>query len=193
MSHSKPIYALCDFELLEKYNFSLSSYLEKISLYDIVYIQYRDKANSLEIQKQNVEYLKKHTNIPIIINDSLELLKVADGLHVGQEDLEELSKSLKLPPENTIKFIKKTNHNKIIGLSTHNEKEILEANKFEIDYIGLGAYRTTTTKDVSNMLGEKASYLAKISSHPVGLIGGVKIDDDVENISYNVIGSGLLK
>lgn len=193
MSHKSSIYALCDFELLEQYQFTLHSYLEKISSYNIVYIQYRDKKNSLDTQKQNVEFLKTHTNIPIIINDSLELLKVADGLHIGQEDLDVLSQNLKLSRENTIKFIKKTNQNKILGLSTHNEKEILEANGYALDYIGLGAYRTTTTKDVSNMLGEKASYLAKISAHPVGLIGGVKLDDNVENISYNVIGSALLK
>ncbi len=192
MSHSKPIYALCDFELLTKYNYTIQAYIEKISNFDIVYIQYRDKQNTIEIQKQNITLLKSLTDIPIIINDSLELLKLADGLHIGQEDLDELCSELKLSQENSIQFIKKTNQNKIVGLSTHNEKEILQANRFELDYIGLGAYRNTTTKDVSSRVGEKASYLAKMSIHPVGLIGGVKLDDDVENISYNVIGSGLL-
>ncbi|HFU76529.1 MAG TPA: thiamine phosphate synthase, partial [Arcobacter sp.] len=83
--------------------------------------------------------------------------------------------------------------NKIFGLSTHNEKEILEANSFELDYIGLGAYRQTNTKDVSTILGDKASYLAKISTHPVGVIGGVRIDDVIEDVSYYVIGSDLLQ
>jgi thiamine-phosphate pyrophosphorylase len=193
MSHNKPIYALCDFELLEKFHFTLFSYLERLSFYNIVYIQYRDKINSFDIQKENIEFLKSHTNIPIIINDSLELLKSTDGLHLGQEDLDSLSRKLNLSRENTIKFIKKTNQNKIIGLSTHNEKEILEANSFELEYIGLGAYRDTSTKDVSNILGDKAEYMAKMSQHPVGLIGGVKINDEIPNISYNVIGSDLLK
>jgi thiamine-phosphate pyrophosphorylase len=192
MSHSKPIYALCDFELLTKYNYTIQSYIKKISNFDIVYIQYRDKKNSLEFQKNNIELLQSLTTIPIIVNDNLELLKVADGLHLGQEDLEELSTKLNLSKEKTIQFIKKTNQNKIVGLSTHNEKEILYANTLDLDYIGLGAYRATSTKDVSSIVGQKASYLAKISHHRVGLIGGVSLDDDVENISYNVIGSALL-
>lgn len=60
-------------------------------------------------------------------------------------------------------------------------------------YIGLGAYRSTSTKDVSNILGDNISYLAKISRHPVGAIGGVKIEDNIKHITYNVIGSSLLK
>ncbi|NQY93947.1 MAG: thiamine phosphate synthase, partial [Campylobacteraceae bacterium] len=91
----------------------------------------------------------------------------------------------------SIKLIRKKIGNKILGLSTHNEIEILEANTFDIDYIGLGAYKTTTTKDVKNQLGEKLPYLAKISKHPVCAIGGVKINDIIENTSYNVIGSGM--
>jgi hypothetical protein len=91
---------------------------------------------------------------------------------------------LNLSKEKTIQFIKKTNKNKIVGLSTHNETEILEANGFSLDYIGLGAYRDTSTKDVSNVLGKRCSYLAKISRHPVGLIGGVKLEDRVANISF---------
>jgi len=193
MSHSKQIYALCDFELLQKYNFTLEKYLNKLKNYNIAFIQYRDKINSLELQTQNIKFLKEHCDIPIIINDNVELLKVADGLHLGQEDLESLSLKYKLPKNNLIKFLKKTNPNKILGLSTHNEKEILEANTFELDYIGLGAYRNTNTKDVSSIVGENASYLAKISKCPVGLIGGVKITDDVDNIAYNVIGSALFE
>jgi len=189
MLHNK-IYALCDAELLKKFNFSISQYLEQIKQHNIIYIQYRDKINSIQIQKQNILLLKNNTNIPIIINDKLELLEFADGLHLGQEDIKGIVGNDK---ETSIKVIRKKYPNKIIGLSTHNELEILEANKLDLDYIGLGAYRMTNTKDVSNILGEHISYLAKISIHPVGAIGGVRIEDNIENVSYNVIGSGLLK
>ena len=193
--HKQKIYALCDFELLQSYNITLTQYLQRIQNYDIVYIQYRDKINSTEIQKQNIVLLKSLTNIPIIINDKLELLQYADGLHLGQEDfLRVKNEELKLKDNELVfKLLRKKYPNKIFGLSTHNELEILEANKLDLDYIGLGAYRTTNTKDVTNILGNNISYLAKISKHPVGAIGGVKIDDEIENIAYNVIGSGLLK
>ncbi len=189
------IYALCDFELLNKYNFSLLQYLKHIEQYNIVFIQYRDKLNSLETQKKNLLLLKQNTNIPIIVNDNLELLDFADGLHLGQEDFFQMkNEKLKMKSDELVfKFLRKSYPNKIFGLSTHNEMEILEANKFDLDYIGLGAYRDTNTKNVAQILGDKISYLAKISKHPVGAIGGVKIDDNIPNITYNVIGSGLLK
>jgi len=184
----KQIYALCDYQTLEKFDISLEKFLEICHTHDTAYIQYRDKINSLEIQKQNIDFLKQNTNIPIIINDKLELLDFADGIHLGQEDIDSLlgnSKHLSL------QFIRKKYPNKIIGLSTHNELEILEANNLDLDYIGLGAYRSTNTKDVDNIIGDNMSYLAQISKHPVGAIGGVKLDDDIKNVSYNVIASGL--
>jgi thiamine-phosphate pyrophosphorylase len=190
----KSIYALCDFASLQKYDVSQEKFLQICSKFDVAYIQYRDKLSSIEDQKKNLFFLQSNTNIPIIINDKLELLEYANGLHMGQEDVDELQESMKLKDRETLfKFLRKKYPDKIFGLSTHNEKEILETNILPLDYIGLGAYRQTSTKDVSNLLGDKISYLAKISKHPVGAIGGVKIEDNIENIRYNVIGSDLLK
>jgi len=186
----KKIYALCDYQTLKKFDVSLERFLQICHSYDTIYIQYRDKINSLEIQKQNILYLKSHTNIPIIINDKIELLQFADGIHLGQEDIEAFIGDSKTT---SLQFIRKKYPKKLIGLSTHNEMEILEANTLDLDYIGLGAYRSTDTKDVKNQLGDNISYLAKISKHPVGAIGGVRVDDEIEYISFNVIASGLLK
>lgn len=184
----KKIYALCDYQTLEKFGISLEKFLQICGTHDTVYIQYRDKINSLEIQKQNILYLKNNTKIPVIINDKIELLSYADGIHLGQEDIE---KYLGNSKKTSLQIIRKNYPNKIIGLSTHNELEILEANNLDLDYIGLGAYRITSTKEVGNMLGENISYLAQISKHPVGAIGGVRVDDDIKHVSFNVIASGF--
>ena len=62
----------------------------------------------------------------------------------------------------------------------------------DIDYIGLGAYRATDTKSEAKVLGDKLLEIAKLSTHPVGVIGGVTLDDNFEDyIAYKVIGSGL--
>ena len=82
--------------------------------------------------------------------------------------------------------------NKILGLSTHNKEEILKANKMDLDYIGLGAYRPTTTKDVSSIGGEELLKIAKLSIHPVAIIGGVRLDDELD-VKYKVIGSDICK
>ena len=191
----KKIYVLCDYQTLLSRNITLKEFLQICAKYDIIYIQYRDKISDIKTQKENLLFLKSNTNIPIIINDKLELLDYCDGLHLGQEDLSKVkSEELKVKSDEVLfNILRKKYPNKIFGISTHNEMEILEANKLPLDYIGLGAYRQTDTKNVSNILGTKISYLAKISKHPVCAIGGVKIDDDIPNITYNVISSGLYK
>ncbi len=181
------LYVLCDYETLLKKNISLENFVDLCKKKDVKILQYRDKISSLEIQKNNLLYLKKQLNIPIIINDKIELIEFADGLHLGQEDLEKIHKDKKL----AVKLVRLKIKDKLLGLSTHNEIEILEANELVIDMIGLGAYKNTSTKDVSTILGYKISYLAKISKYPVCAIGGVKIEDLIENIRFNVVGSGL--
>ncbi len=181
------LYVLCDYETLLKKNISLEKFVNLCKKKDVKIIQYRDKISSLEEQKINLLYFKSQLNIPIIINDKIDLIDFADGLHVGQEDLQAINKDKKL----AIKLIRLKIKDKLLGLSTHNELEILEANGLNLDMIGLGAYKNTSTKDVSTILGDKISYLAKISKHPVCAIGGVKIDDIIENIKFNVVGSGF--
>ena len=181
------LYVLCDYETLLKKNISLKFFVDLCKKKDVKIIQYRDKISSLQEQKTNLLYLKSQLNIPIIINDKIELIEFADGLHLGQEDLEKIHKDKKL----AIKLVRLKIKDKLLGLSTHNEIEILEANELEIDMIGLGAYKNTNTKDVSTILGSKISYLAKISKHQVCAIGGVKVEDIIENIRFNVVGSGF--
>ncbi len=181
------LYVLCDYETLQKKSITLEKFVQLCHEKDVKLVQYRDKISSIDEQKNNLLYLKNSLNIPIIINDKIELIQYADGLHLGQEDFEKIHKDKKL----AIKLIRIKIKDKLLGLSTHNEKEILEANTLPLDMIGLGAYKTTNTKDVSTILGDKISYLAKISKHPVCAIGGVKASDDIENIKFNVVGSAF--
>ncbi|AXK49371.1 thiamine phosphate synthase [Aliarcobacter trophiarum LMG 25534] len=182
------LYVLCDYESLLKRDLTLHDFLKIIKKYDIKLLQYRDKVSSLETQKENLLLLKQNLNIPIIINDKLELIDYADGLHLGQEDFLKINKDKKI----ATKLLRAKLKDKLLGLSTHNEFEILEANSLELDMIGLGAYKSTNTKDISNILGDKLSYLAKISKHPVCAIGGVKPQDIIENVKFNCVGSAIL-
>lgn len=184
---SNLLYILCDFETLQKKSLNLENFVQICKKLDVKVVQYRDKISSNSIQKQNLLYLKQNLNIPIIINDKIDLIEFADGLHLGQEDFEKIHNNKKI----ATKLIRKKIGKKLLGLSTHNEIEILEANDLDLDMIGLGAYRNTSTKDVSTLLGDKISYLAKISKHPVCAIGGVKIEDKIENIRFNVVGSAI--
>ena len=182
------LYVLCDYETLQKKSISLEQFVSLCKKKNVKIVQYRDKISSDEIQIKNLLFLKENLDIPIIVNDKIDLINYADGLHVGQEDLKKIHKDKSI----AVKLIRLKIKDKLLGLSTHNEKEILEANTLALDMIGLGAYKNTTTKDVSTILGDKISYLAKISRHPVCAIGGIQIDDIIENIRFNVVGSGFL-
>ena len=184
---SNLLYILCDFETLQKKSLNLENFVQICKKLDVKVVQYRDKISSNSIQKENLFYLKENLNIPIIINDKIDLIEFADGLHLGQEDFTKIHNDKKI----ATKLIRKKIGKKLLGLSTHNEIEILEANDLDLDMIGLGAYRSTSTKDVSTLLGDKISYLAKISKHPVCAIGGVKVEDKIENIRFNVVGSAI--
>lgn len=184
---SNLLYVLCDYETLQKKNISLKQFVELCKSANVKLIQYRDKVSSIKIQRNNLIFLKENLDIPILINDKIELIEFCDGLHLGQEDLSLIHKDKNI----AIKLIRRKIKDKLLGLSTHNEIEILEANELDIDMIGLGAYRNTNTKEVDNILGDNIVYLSKISKHPVCAIGGVKIDDKIKNITFNVVGSGF--
>jgi thiamine-phosphate pyrophosphorylase len=184
------LYALCDQDLLDSKNISISEFVEIAKNYNAEIIQYRNKSADISIVKENLIQLRKLYDGFLIINDLYELIEFCDGVHLGQEDLlridDDIFKALKI-----LRSV--IGSDKILGISTHNEKEILEANEMDLNYVGLGSYRDTSTKDIKNILGDKVEQIAQKSKHPVGVIGGVKLDDKFSYITYHVIGSGLLK
>ncbi|MBD3789588.1 MAG: thiamine phosphate synthase [Campylobacterales bacterium] len=184
------IYALIDKETLEKKGVSLSDLLLHICFLDIPILQYRNKRGSLEEKQADLLYIRQHYLGKLIINDTIELIEYGDGLHVGQEDIRLYSEDSK----EAVKLIRAKIGDKTLGLSTHNKEEILQANELDLDYIGLGAYRETGTKKEAKVNGEALLEAAKYSKHPVGIIGGVRLDDKFEApIVYKVIGSDLYK
>jgi thiamine-phosphate pyrophosphorylase len=183
------IYALVDKETLNQKAVSLKIFLQHISTFpNIPILQYRNKSASLEEKKEDLKIIRKYYDGTLIINDNIELIAYADGLHLGQEDLRKYSHDL----QEAVSMVRKKIGTKLLGLSTHNKTEILEANALDLDYIGLGAYRATDTKSEANVGGKTLLEAAKHSKHPVGIIGGVRMDDTFEEpIVYKVIGSGL--
>ncbi len=181
------IYALFDFELNQKKRLSLEAFASLANRKKAIYLQYRDKVNSQKIKIENLKILQSAYHGKLIINDDISLIDYCDGLHVGQEDLYTFSKD----PLKAIELIRKTIGDKLLGLSTHNVEEIMTANSLKIDYIGLGAFRDTSTKDVSMVLGKSLSEVASYSKHKVAAIGGVRIDDKIKHVDFLVLGSNI--
>jgi len=214
------IYALLDWDTLKKYDISIKDFCKTAKGLKAKILQYRDKNSSVEEKYERLLEIKKHWKKPLIINDTVELLPYCEGIHIGQEDLDKLSQKFNLSKYDVIqklrtgelskwkmengkwKINKKNKINNsplsivhctfIVGLSTHNKEEILETNKLPLDYIGLGAYRPTSTKNTSNIIGDKIIDLIRFSNHPVAVIGGVKIYDKIPS-KFKVIGSDICR
>ena len=106
-----------------------------------------------------------------IVNDRIDiaLASNADGIHLGQNDLD-LKTARKL-----------LGYSKIIGISANNEIDITNALGDGCDYIGIGPVFETATKKDKKPLGiEKIKTLTKDLNIPWFAIGGVTKN----NISY---------
>ncbi len=182
------LYALCDHDTLSERKLSLKEFALLAKKNQAEIIQYRNKNGSMEEIKKNLIELRSLWDGFLIVNDKYELIPFCDGVHMGQEDLSQIDPDI----VKATKIIRKViGSDKLLGISTHNQEEIELANKMDLNYIGLGAYKQTSTKNVTNILGEKLDGLAALSKHKVAAIGGVRLSDCFDNVSYLVIGSGL--
>jgi len=185
------LYALCDQDLLDNHNISLEEFIAIAKEKNAKIIQYRNKTADISFIKQQLILIRQQYDGLLIVNDTYELIEFCDGVHLGQEDLKLIDEDI-FRAVNVIRNI--IGKDKLLGISTHNEKEVVQANKMDLNYIGLGAFRATSTKtDVSTALGDKLDSIASNSKHLVAAIGGVKLDDKFSYVKYRVIGSGLLK
>ncbi|RTZ58841.1 MAG: thiamine phosphate synthase [Gammaproteobacteria bacterium] len=135
----------------------------------VTIVQYRSKGSSKTNREMYEELLQlreltKRYNIPLIVNDRIDLALAvdADGVHIGQDDL---------PAEVVRKILGKE---KIIGISTHSIEEVKEANNLPVDYIAFGSIFRTPTKEKPIVVGtELLKEAKKVAKKPLVAIGGI--------------------
>ena len=116
-------------------------------------------AEAIEIKKMCEKY-----HVPFIINDNVNVaIKCgADGVHVGQSDME-VSEVRKLVGDNMI-----------IGVSAHTVQEAKLAEAGGADYLGVGAiYQTTTKQDATYVSLNELKRICNSVKIPVVAIGGM--------------------
>lgn len=131
-------------------------------------IQYREKEAPVRQMLEEAKEIKKlcqENNVIFLINDRINIAVAADadGVHLGQND-ERCETARKL-----------LGKNKIIGLTAHNVKESVEAEKLGADYIGLSPIFSTGTKaDAGKPCGtEMIIRVKKYVKIPIVAIGGI--------------------
>ena len=159
---------------------TLESQVEKALKGGATFVQLREKELDEEKFLEEAKKIKKlcaEYHVPFVINDNVDIaLKVdADGVHVGQDDMEALDVRAKLGPD------------KIIGVSAHTVEEALLAEKHGADYLGVGAVFPTSSKDDVDVLPyETLKAICEAVSIPVVAIGGIS----QENVA-KLAGSGI--
>lgn len=133
-------------------------------------IQLREKDyTTRQLIKEGRELLKvtRKAGIPLIVNDRVDVALAidADGVHLGQEDM---------PLVEARKILGK---DKIIGISTHNLEQAMEAEAEGADYIGYGPVFATTTKGRAPVGVESLKRVMKVIKIPVFAIGGIKLNN----------------
>ncbi|WP_045383243.1 thiamine phosphate synthase [Vibrio campbellii] len=134
----------------------------------VTMVQVREKHGDVRAfieRAQAVKDILKDTDVPLIINDRVDVALAvdADGVHLGQSDMPATIARELIGP------------NKILGLSIENEEQLTEADSLPIDYIGLSAIFATPTKtNTKKHWGIDGLKMAlETTSLPIVAIGGI--------------------
>lgn len=134
-------------------------------------IQLREKTMSdheFLVLAREVRKVTAQSKTIFIVNDRTEIAREADadGLHIGQSDID----------INTARNI--LGHNKIIGVSTHNIAQARMAQQSGASYIGVGPIFSTVTKDYEPPVG--LDYLQQVKNEitiPFLAVGGIDLSN----------------
>jgi thiamine-phosphate pyrophosphorylase len=117
-----------------------------------------------------------HTQV--LVNDRADVARIsgAAGVHLGQEDLAPHLARLVLA------------EGQVIGLSTHNLAQAIEADSAPADYIAVGpVFATSTKENPAPVLGlERLREICGRVHKPVVAIGGITLDSAAEVFNCGV-------
>lgn len=131
------------------------------SLTDDTVQDYLEEARSLRA-------LTERYSVPLIIDDNIKLALLcgADGVHVGQNDMDAAQARALLGPD------------KILGVTAKTVEQALKAQEQGADYLGSGAVFGTSTKaDALPMTMERLGEICRSVSIPVVAIGGICLEN----------------
>lgn len=150
------------------------------------FVQLREKeldddtflAEAIEIQ----ELCKKY-NVPFVINDNVEIARKmnADGVHVGQSDMEAGNVRALLGED------------KILGVSAQTVEQALLAEQRGADYLGVGAaFHTGSKADADDVSFETLKAICEAVSIPVVAIGGIGKHNVLELSGSGICGIAVI-
>lgn len=152
----------------------------------VTFVQIREKDLDPEKFLEEAEELKalcEKYKVPFVINDNVEIAAEigADGVHVGQSDMEAGDVRAKLGPD------------KIIGVSAQTVEQALLAEKHGADYLGVGAVFATGSKDdAKEVEHETLKAICEAVKIPVIAIGGITKENVRELAGSGICGIAVI-
>ncbi|MBR5658056.1 MAG: thiamine phosphate synthase [Lachnospiraceae bacterium] len=134
-------------------------------------------------EAKEIQQLCRKYGVPFIVNDNVEVaLKVgADGIHVGQKDMEAGNVRRLLGPD------------KILGVSAQTVEQAILAEKNGADYLGVGAVFPTGSKDdADDVSHETLAAICKAVKIPVVAIGGISKNNLLELKGTGICGVSVI-
>ena len=165
------------------------------TLYDVVresldggvtFLQLREKDLDNEHfyeEAVKLQAMAKEYNVPFVVNDNVDIaVKMnADGVHVGQHDMEAGDVRDLIGPD------------KILGVSAQTVEQALLAEKRGADYLGVGAVFPTGSKDDADDVSyDTLKAICEAVSIPVVAIGGITKENTPELAGSGICGIAVI-
>ncbi len=149
-------------------------------------VQIREKTldeASFEAEAKELQVLCREYGVPFIVNDDVELaLRIgADGVHVGQEDMEAGKVRELIGPD------------RILGVSAQTVEDALRAEAAGADYLGVGAvFPTGSKEDAVEVPHDTLRNICEAVSIPVVAIGGITYENAAQLKDSGIAGISVI-
>ena len=185
----------CDKQAMTLYAVTDRAWVGKQSLYEQVESALKGGATCVQLREKELDdagfleeakairALCKRYHVPFIVNDNVDIAIAcnADGVHVGQEDMQAWD------------VRNRVGDAMIIGVSAHSVEEAQEAVRNGADYLGVGAMFSTSTKaDVSVLPVDTLKAICAAVEIPVVAIGGIHKENIMTLAGTGVDGVALV-
>ena len=152
----------------------------------VTFLQLREKnldEDSFYEEAVRLQAMAREYKVPFVINDNVEIAvrMNADGVHVGQDDMEAGNVRALIGPD------------KILGVSAQTVEQAVLAEQQGADYLGVGAVFPTGSKDDAvDVPLETLKAICEAVSIPVVAIGGITLENTPELAGTGICGIAVI-
>ena len=167
-------------------NMTLYDQVEEALKGGVTFVQLREKElddKAFLKEAFEIKELCRQYKVPFVINDNVDIaIKAnADGIHIGQKDIEAGYARSVIGEE------------KILGVSVQTVEQAVLAEKMGADYLGVGAvFRTGSKADADDVTHETLKAICEAVSIPVVAIGGIGVGNILELTGSGICGVAVI-